>query len=489
MNSELTMPVGPGVAVCDGRYVLERMIGTGGMASVWLGRDQRLDRPVAVKVLSDTLAADPAFVQRFRREAQTAARLSHPNLVKVYDYEPSGRPALIMEYVAGGTLDETANRPETAVQVEALAAQLLGALEHIHAAGIVHRDVKPGNVLIGREERALLTDFGIAQHQDATRITQTGQVIGTLAYMAPEVLEGTRATPQADLYSCGVVLRDHLDAESAPGLAQLVERLTERDPGLRPASAKRALGYLGGTVPTALIAADGPAVTTETTPARSMPDTQQMPARTPPPEARPPDPAPEPRPEPPRPPGPPPAPRESSIRARHVAAALALLAAVIATIAIATGGDGDGGSGAEPRPSSAADGEQAATEPEPADEPAPEEQPASTGVVPAAKPNADAAQGAALEGQAYTLLQNGDPEGAIKAYEKAFAQMPQELRTPEAFPEYNTYAFALFSYADALIQAGRADEAIPLLEERLQFNDQLETVQAKLDEAEAAAAE
>src|SRR5919106_1039411 len=91
----------------------------------------------------------------------TAPRLSHPNLVKVFDFEPEGRPALVMEYVDGGTLAETANRPDTAVEVEALASQLLGALEHIHAAGIVHRDVKPANVLISKDGRALLTDFGI----------------------------------------------------------------------------------------------------------------------------------------------------------------------------------------------------------------------------------------------------------------------------------------------------------------------------------------
>lgn len=487
MSAHETVAVGPGVELCDGRYRLERTIGIGGMASVWLGRDQRLDRPVAVKVLSDTLASDPAYVQRFRREAQTAARLSHPNLVKVFDYESEARPVLIMEYVEGGTLDETANRPETAVEVEALAAQLLGVLEHIHAAGIVHRDVKPENVLIDTDGRALLTDFGIAQHQDATRITQTGQVIGTIAYMAPEVLEGERATPQADLYSCGKVLRDHLDADSAPGLVQLVERLTEHDPERRPASAKHALAYLGGSVPTALTAADRPAVTTQTRPARPAPDTQQMPARTPPPAARPPQSPAAPRPEPRLPSEPSAPPREYSIRAGHVLAALALLAAVIAVIAIATGGDD--GSGEPRRGAPAADAEQPAAEPEPAaEQPAPEAETATTGLVPAPKPNADPAKGAALEDQAFDLLAT-NPEAAIAAYEKAFREIPEELRTPEAFAEYNDYAFALYSYADALIQVGRADEAIPVLEARLQFDNQIETVQAKLDEAEAAAAE
>ena len=141
------------------------MIGVGGMAAVWLGCDVRLDRPVAVKLLSDNLASDPDYVRRFNREARTAARLSHPNLVKVYDFEPEGRPAVIMEYVEGGTLEDA---DRDAVDVEALASQLLGALEHIHAAGIVHRDVKPANVLIAADGRAMLTDFGIAQHEDAT---------------------------------------------------------------------------------------------------------------------------------------------------------------------------------------------------------------------------------------------------------------------------------------------------------------------------------
>ena len=136
--------------------------------------------------------------------------------------------------------------PPSAVDVEALALQLLGALEHIHAAGIVHRDVKPTNVLIAADGRAMLTDFGIAQHEDASRLTQTGQVLGTLAYMAPEMLEGDRATPRTDLYSCGVVLRDHLTPESPTAVKRLVERLTERDPALRPASATQALAYLGG---------------------------------------------------------------------------------------------------------------------------------------------------------------------------------------------------------------------------------------------------
>jgi hypothetical protein len=471
------LSVGPGVELIGGRYRLERLVGIGGMASVWEGRDQRLDREVAVKVLSDALAADPDFVARFCREAQTAARLSHPNLVKVFDYEPEGRPCLVMEYVEGGTLDDTANRPGTAVEIEALALQLLGALAHIHDAGIVHRDVKPANVLIGRDGRAMLTDFGIAQPEDATSITRTGQVIGTLAYMAPELHDGGRATPRSDLYSCGVLLRDYLDERSPPALRSLVERLTDPDPELRPRSARKALAYLAGG---AGVPADAQhaAVTT-----REMSATPATGERAHEPVADEPVPVLDAKREPPlsAPGSRPPTEREIPIRASYaLVAALLAVAAIVAVVAIATigGGEepetavsGDGGAAAGPNA-----GDTAADTPASAEE-----------VIPAPKNNADPAEGASLEQEAFGTLQSGDPTAAIKAYEKALAQFPTDARTPAAFEQYPNYAYALYSYADALIQEGRAEEAIPVLEERLKFPDQRETVQALLDEARAAA--
>jgi tetratricopeptide (TPR) repeat protein len=463
---------GPGAELIDGRYRLERLIGIGGMASVWKGRDRRLDRPVAVKILSDALAADPDFVARFRREAQVAARLSHPNLVKVFDYDPEGRPCLVMEYVPGGTLADTANRPGTAVEVEALAIQLLGALEHIHAAGIVHRDVKPANVLIGRDGRALLTDFGVAQPEDATRLTRTGQVIGTLAYMAPEVHEGERATPRSDLYSCGVLLRDYLNQGTSTGLRRLVDRLTERNPELRPRSARRALAYLAGAGPASVAAEQHAAVTTRemspprapATPRSRPPAEREIPIR-------------------------PRAEREIPIRPSHaLAVALVALAAIVAVIAIATIGGGDDPGPApsgQAGPSSAANGQGSGGGGETtADAAAPPDD-----VIPPPKPNADAAEGASLEQEAFSTLQSGDAAAAIKQYEKALAQFPPEARTPAAFEQYPNYAYALYSYADALIRDGRPEEAIPVLRERLRFADQQETVQALLDEAEAAAGE
>jgi eukaryotic-like serine/threonine-protein kinase len=467
------LAIGPGVELCDGRYVLEERLGRGGMATVWLGRDTRLARAVAVKVLSEDYAADPGYVERFRREARLAAGLSHPNLVKVFDFEPEGRPALIMEYVQGGSLDDVTRDDATAVDPVALATQVLSALDHIHSAGIVHRDVKPGNILLGPDGRAMLTDFGIAQPEDATRLTQTGQVIGTLRYMAPEVQEGDRATPRADLYSTGMVLREHLGPDAPDGLRRLVDRLTERDPGHRPASVERAMAYLERELNGAAEAADRSAIT------RPMPVV--------------------PAPEPPR-AGPPPSapaqtpPRQYPIRGRHVLAGLALLAVAIAAVVIATSG-GDSEEPA-PTPASSEQAEQPAEETETTEETAPPEEPApaeeepvadTSSVIPEPKPNADPAKGTALEGDAFETLQSGDAEGAIKLYEKALAEFPLEARDPAAFDQYPSYAYALYSYGDALLQVGRADEAVAVLEERLAFTDQRDTVEAKLAEAQAEA--
>jgi hypothetical protein len=242
-----------------GRYRLLRRLGSGGMAAVWLARDERLGREVAVKVLSDVLAGDEGYRRRFEREARVAARLSHPGLVGVLDFgAESGRPYLVMELVRGDTLAERLAAGTTrGLDLVALARELLGALAHIHAAGVVHRDVKPANVLIGADGHARLTDFGVARPTDASTLTQTGQVVGTLAYMAPEVQRGEPATPRSDLYALGVLLRE-CGGGREPALASLIERLSAPDPAGRPASAERALAILAGTAGTV-----GPAADTE----------------------------------------------------------------------------------------------------------------------------------------------------------------------------------------------------------------------------------
>ncbi len=238
----------PDAVVFDGRYRLERIIGTGGMAIVWCATDLRLDRRVAIKVISDTLAADPGFIERFAREARTAAGLSHRSLVSVYDYAAAAsRPFLVMELVEGGTLAERiAKGPVGADAARAIARDLLSALECVHAAGILHRDIKPANVLVGSDGRARLTDFGIAHPEDATRLTQTGQLIGTLRYLAPEVIAGESPSQQSDLYALGMLIRELAGEDAAADLQTLVQRLTAADPAERPASAAGALSVLAG---------------------------------------------------------------------------------------------------------------------------------------------------------------------------------------------------------------------------------------------------
>ena len=240
-----------GVTLAGHRYELIERVGGGGMATVWVAQDTRLGRRVAVKVISDALAAQAPYVERFRREARIAAGLSHPNLVKVYDFGADGeRPFLVMEYIDGVTLgEESAGGPVDRPRVgsETLARELLDALGHIHAAGIVHRDIKPANVLVGPDGRPRLTDFGIAQADDSTGLTETGQVIGTLKYLAPEVARGRPATPQSDLYSLGVLLSEVAAGDRSPSLVALIDRLMAADPSRRPSSAAQALSALDQT--------------------------------------------------------------------------------------------------------------------------------------------------------------------------------------------------------------------------------------------------
>jgi serine/threonine-protein kinase len=163
------------------RYRLERTLGHGGMAVVWLGHDEVLERPVAVKVLSDTIASDPGFVARFRREARTMVGLSHPNLVGVYDFSEEGeRPYLVMQFVPGESLSSRLERGQR-VDGDQLARELLDALSHIHEVGILHRDVKPAKIVIEPNGTAKLIDFGIALPRDATSLTSTGLVPGPSA--------------------------------------------------------------------------------------------------------------------------------------------------------------------------------------------------------------------------------------------------------------------------------------------------------------------
>ena len=159
--------------------------------------------------MADTLADDDRWLERFKREARAAAALSHPHIVKVFDFGiEEHRPYLVMAHISGGSLRDRLRDGGALPEPAGLARELLGALGHVHAAGIVHRDVKPGNILLDEHDRSHLTDFGIARPQDATAMTQTGMVLGTMRYLAPEVAEGEPATERSDLYAAGAVLRE-----------------------------------------------------------------------------------------------------------------------------------------------------------------------------------------------------------------------------------------------------------------------------------------
>ncbi|HEY2216926.1 MAG TPA: protein kinase [Solirubrobacteraceae bacterium] len=193
-----------------GRYRLEGRLGFGGMSTVHLAMDQRLERQVAVKLLAEHLAEDPTFVSRFQREAQAAARLVHPNIVQVFDSgqdESSGQYFIVMEYIEGQSCAEIL-RDDGWLEVDeaiAIIDQACEGLHYAHRHGVVHRDVKPGNLLRAREGDVKLADFGIAKATEQSSITQVGSVLGTAAYLAPEQARGEEAGPRADLYALGVV--------------------------------------------------------------------------------------------------------------------------------------------------------------------------------------------------------------------------------------------------------------------------------------------
>ena len=265
-------------AFLDSRYRIERPLGQGGMATVYLAQDDELDRPVALKILAENLAGDATFRDRFEREARLAARLNHPNVVRVFDVgESDGRPFIVMEYVEGDTLADELGRhgPLPRDRAVDLALQMCRGLEAAHASGLVHRDVKPRNLLLRPDGVLKIADFGIARAAESTRLTEIGTILGTAAYLAPEQAEGVEANPAADLYSVGAVLYELLTGRvpytatslvelaakqqagppppiaGVPGWLQLaVMRCLEPDPLERPASAGELAGELAGPAPT-----------------------------------------------------------------------------------------------------------------------------------------------------------------------------------------------------------------------------------------------
>ncbi|MCA2243001.1 serine/threonine protein kinase [Mycobacterium sp. WUMAC-067] len=256
-------------ALLDGRYLIQAKIASGGTSTVYRGLDTRLDRPVAVKVMDSRYAGDEQFLTRFQREARTVARLKDPGLVAVYDQGSDGRhPFLVMELIEGGTLRELLGErgPMPPYAVAAVLRPVLGGLAAAHRAGLVHRDVKPENVLISDDGEVKIADFGLVRAVAAAGITSTSVILGTAAYLSPEQVRDGDASPRSDVYSAGILAyelltgRTPFTGDSALSIAyrrldtdvpapsasidgvpaqfdQFVERATARDPADRYADA------------------------------------------------------------------------------------------------------------------------------------------------------------------------------------------------------------------------------------------------------------
>ena len=254
--------------VLDGRYALEALVGSGGMADVYRAKDQLLERTVAVKILHQQYENDTEFIARFQREAKAAARITHPNIVNVYDVGVAeGRHYIVMEYVPGRTLKERIKEegPVPAPQALQMARQIAGALAQAHANNLVHCDIKPHNILVMPDGNVKVADFGIARAVTESTMTYNDNIMGSVHYFSPEQARGTIITPKSDVYSLGVVLyemltgripfdgntavsiaRKHLEEEPQPVRAlvpsippvveALVTRMMAKEPALRPDS-------------------------------------------------------------------------------------------------------------------------------------------------------------------------------------------------------------------------------------------------------------
>jgi serine/threonine protein kinase len=320
--------------LAEERYWVEGRLGHGGMATVLLAHDRKLDRPVAIKLLADNLAGDDEVRARFTREARLAAKLDHPNVVQVFDVgeEEDGRPYIVMELVAGGTLGDRLERRRRSLPLSEglpLLRQMCDGLGHAHARRLVHRDVKPQNLLLREADECLkVADFGIARAAEETRLTRTGRVIGTDRYMAPEQLTDGRISPATDVFACGVVADEVLPERRPPKLREIVERCLLANPRERfPDAGALATalasvdqnGAAPATVPVAEIAGERRTTirppTAETSTVTRPRVTQRLTRR-----------------------------RPSLRRAAALAAALAVGVAIIVGAAVALSPDGDSGS-------------------------------------------------------------------------------------------------------------------------------------------------
>ena len=438
------MPAGTTIDL-PARYRDARHLANGGMAAVYAAQDALLGRRVAIKVLAAHFAEDPAAVRRFQREARAAARVSqHPHVVTIYDVgEHDGLPFIVMQLMDGGSLARVlrAGPPPRADALRWI-AEAASALDAAHEQGIVHRDVKPGNLLLDARGRLGVADFGIARLAYESAVTLTGQVLGTAAYIAPEQAAGEGATAASDRYSLAVVAHELLAGERPgpggpasdlpPAVAAVLARGLAKDPGARWPTATafaQAMAAAAGDDPTEATRplranGDGPARTSPLPPLAGRVDGRGPGAR------------------------------------RWLPVALVgLLVALIGAFALAAGG------GDEPR--SGAPAEPAAKRPASA--------PAPGKTAPAAPAPASQPTVAQLNDQGFALMSQGRYGEAIPLLQQAVERCGDSRET--------VCAYALYNLGRSLRLAGRPAEAIPILERRLAYDDQTEVVQAELDAA------
>ena len=458
------------------RYRVIRRLGVGGMATVWLAEDERLGRDVAIKRLKTD--APEESLARFTREARLGAALNHPNFVSVYDTVAAEDEALIvMEYVPGESLEDLAKRgPMDHQRVASILGGAAAALDHAHREGVVHRDVKPANILVREDGVVKLADLGIARAVDATQITAEGKVIGTLPYMAPERMEAAGAGgPESDIYALAAVSFELLSGASLEGAAPPGESpdrqtLAERWPGA-PAAAFAVILRGLASDPARRQSSAGEFVdelddALTRTPANTQPMTARAPRREPflPPSV--------------------PTRTGRSRTAAVLAVTLVVLAGLTAAGFALVGGDSGGGS--TPKKEAKSDkgaggasksggSEVASGGGSPVAAPAAESQ-----ASPASSPPPSSGDGASLNAEGFSLIQQG----------RAAEAVPILRRAVDSFPEGTSdinYAYSLYNLGNALRLSGHPDEAIPILERRLEIPDQRSTVVAERARARAEA--
>src|SRR3954470_8533827 len=509
----MASPTASGSLIAD-RYRVTERLGSGGMATVYLAEDERLGRRVAVKRLHAGSPEDTA--KRFRREARLGASLNHPNIVTVFDtVTDEGSVVIVMEHVDGETLADVVRRgrvePREAVRILRCVA---AALDHAHEHGIVHRDIKPANVLLGKSGEVKLVDLGIATAVEGTRITSSGSVMGTAAYMAPEQLDGRDAAPPTDFYALAAVAYEMLAGQPAyrgatpveiahavvsgpppdlrsawpaapDGVVEVLRRGMAFDPSDRPKSATEFVDELERALEPAPTARTAALPSTRREPVQEK---GQSPFLQPDPR----DTRRRPRP-----------PRDRSLAPLLALLGLALVGGVLAFVLLSGGDDGGGKSSdsssasADQRRQARAERRRARREREQqqqqdqsqaaAPAPAPDE-PSSSNDSGASsssgyqipQPSGDsAAEGSRLQLQGHEMI-DSDPEGAVKVLERSVKAFP-------AGTDDIPLQYAYFSLGKALRLSGRPDDAIPVLELRLKNPDQRSTVQAEVEKAKAAA--